>query len=262
MPSAATYSALKAARVRSASRLNSEASPSRPSRAATSARIRAERYRQAVATTPGSALARHGWSGGASGSSQSPNWKPSSHTPGGRQLARHPAHVRAHRVVLPLEHRRVAVRLVERPRHPHRRVAPDRRGVHRRQPGRGRHPLEHVGHHERHQPVRVPLLQVEVDQPVLEEGRHVVEVGRRRREHGEVAGPAEPLVALRAVGRYVEEVPAQAPDDVAVQLGEQRVGALEGAGPRAGRSGRRRPRATSGSSAASRSPRRTGTRGR
>ena len=44
---------------------------------------------------------------------------------------------------------------------------------------------------------------------------------------GEVAGPAEPLVALRAVGGHVEEVAAHAPHDVAVQLVEQRVGALE-----------------------------------
>ena len=34
-----------------------------------------------MATTPLSAFASHGWSGGASGSSQSPNWKPLSHRP-------------------------------------------------------------------------------------------------------------------------------------------------------------------------------------
>ena len=110
------------------------------------------------------------------------------------------------------------------------RVAPDRRGVHRRQAGRRRHPLEHVRDDEGHEAVGVLLLDVEVDQPVGQEVGDVVEVRRRRGEHREVAGPAEPLVALRAVGRYVEEVAAQPPHHVAVQLGEQRVGALEGAG--------------------------------
>src|SRR5665647_3889095 len=41
------------------------------------------RYRQAVATTPGSAAALNGSFGGAVGSSQSANWKPVSHRPFG-----------------------------------------------------------------------------------------------------------------------------------------------------------------------------------
>ena len=78
-----TYSRLKAARRSAACASNSACSAVRPSRAAVSARIRADRYAHAVATTPLSALAFAGSSGGASGSSQSPNWKLPSHTPAG-----------------------------------------------------------------------------------------------------------------------------------------------------------------------------------
>ena len=80
-------------------------------------------------------------------------------------------------------------------------------------------------------PSACPLLGGEVDQPVPQERRRRRTGRRRWREGGDVAGPAEPLVALRAVGRDVEEVAPQAPDDVAVQLVEQLVGALELAGP-------------------------------
>src|SRR5665647_1968277 len=53
------------------------------------------------------------------------------------------------------------------------------------------------------------------------------EEGGRRCECRDVAGPAEPLVALRAVGRHVDEVAALAPDHVAVELVEHLVRALE-----------------------------------
>ena len=42
-------------------------------------------------------------------------------------------------------------------------------------------------------------------------------------EHLDVAGPAQALVALRAVGRDVEEVAAHAPDHVLMQPVDQRV---------------------------------------
>ncbi len=76
----------------------------------------------------------------------------------------------------------------------------------------------------------VVLLGGEVVEPVAQEALRVVEVGGRRGEHGEVAGPAQPLVALRAVGGHVDEVAAHPPDDVAVQLVHQRVRAGERAG--------------------------------
>ena len=92
--------------------------------------------------------------------------------------------------------------------------------------------LQSVRDDEGHHPVGCPLLGGEVDQPVPEEVLDVEEERRGRGEHCDVAGPAEPLVALRAVGGHVEEVAARAPDHVAVQLVEQFVGALELAGPR------------------------------
>ena len=75
--------------------------------------------------------------------------------------------------------------------------------------------LEGVGHHERHLTVVGRLLGGKVQEPVLEECLHVVEERRGRREHGEVAGPAEALVALRAVGGHVEEVAPEPPHHVA-----------------------------------------------
>lgn len=63
------------------------------------------------------------------------------------------------------------------------------------------------------------------------------EVGRVELERGrcrvgrDVTGPSEPLVALRAVGRHVEEVALLAPDRVAHELVDQGVRALEPAGP-------------------------------
>ena len=53
--------------------------------------------------------------------------------------------------------------------------------------------------------------------------------GRGGGEDLEVAGPAEALVALRAVGGDVEEVALHPPHHVVVQLGHQRVGDLEAA---------------------------------
>ena len=44
------------------------------------------------------------------------------------------------------------------------------------------------------------------------------------REHLRIAGPTEPLVALRTVGRHVEEIAFLPPDDVVLQLVDQRVG--------------------------------------
>ena len=59
----------------------------------------------------------------------------------------------------------------------------------------------------------------------------VEQEARGRRKHLDVPGPAEPLVALRAVGRHVQEVAAHAPDDVLVELVQVRIGTFEPAGP-------------------------------
>ena len=51
-----------------------------------------------------------------------------------------------------------------------------------------------------------------------------------RDEDLDVAGPAQPLVALRTVGGHIHEIAFLAPHDVVLQLVEQRIGALEVAG--------------------------------
>ena len=197
-----------------------------------------------------------GSSGGAVGSSQSPNWKPLSHSrlsPASRGDASTQARMLSNCAAsMP----RVAEALVEHPRHDHRGVAPGRRGgvSGRRQHMSGRRTAR-----------RRPgvLLGGEVGSQDARKPAHVVEEAGGGREHLDVAGPAQPLVALRAVGRDVEEVAAHAPDDVLVQPVEQRVGALEPAGAlhvgvADDRAGRRRARARP----ASRRSRRSGSRGR
>ena len=122
---------------------------------------------------------------------------------------------------------------------------------------------EHVRHDERHDAAARLLLEREVAQPRVEEAAHVVEEARGRREHLDVAGPAQPLVALRAVGREVEEVAAHAPHDVLVQLVDERVRGVEPAGALhvavQHDGGHRRPGRTP---PASPPPRRSGSRGR
>ena len=87
-----------------------------------------------------------------------------------------------------------------------------------------------AGHLDRrdHGELAVGALAVgQVDQPLGEERLHVaVERGRADVDLG-VAGPAQPLVALGAVGGDVDEVGSLRPVDVAVQLVEHRVGAVE-----------------------------------
>ncbi len=109
-------------------------------------------------------------------------------------------------------------------------------------------------------PVLVLLVQ-DVQQPAADERGHVGLEAGGGQEDLRVGGPAEPLVALRAVGRDADVVAALAPGDVADQLGDHRIGALQlprrrkVAGQHDPRSGRwRRGRR------ASRSPRRSGSR--
>ena len=196
---------------------------------------------------PGRPWPRHGSSGGASGSSQSPNWKPVSHEPGRREQTLDPPDVRGHRVVLPLEHRPVAVGLPQRPRHPDRGVAPDRGAVRVGELLAGGAVLEHVRDDERHHAVGVLLLQGEVD--AASRARNGRTSNRNAAEGANTAmSPVQPSRSSRC-GQSVgtsRKLPARPPDDVAVELVEQGVGALEGARSGAGRSGRRRPRAIVG----------------
>jgi hypothetical protein len=117
--------------------------------------------------------------------------------------------------------------LVDGPRH-------DRRGVRPSGPAHG-HPfalgrdggiLQDVRHDRGDGAVGV-LVELEVAQPGHPERLDVEEGARGRRERLRVARPAEPLVALRAVGRERDEVVALRPSDVRVQALEARVGAFE-----------------------------------
>ena len=75
------------------------------------------------------------------------------------------------------------------------------------------------------------LLKRQVDQPRGQKAVALVQVAGGRGKDLNVAGPPEPLVALRAVGRKVQEVAPHAPDDVVMQPVDQRVRALEPPGP-------------------------------
>jgi len=127
----------------------------------------------------------------------------------------------AHTRILPLEQATVAVRDVHRPRHDHRRVAPTRGA------GRvGRVGVQDVGNHPGQAAADV-LVGGNVTEPLREETRYIEVVCRGRGEHLRVARPAEPLVALRAVGRDVEEVAPLPPHDVVLELVQERVRGLE-----------------------------------
>ena len=117
---------------------------------------------------------------------------------------------------------RITVPFVKRPGNHHSGIAP-----HGRRHGL---PGQDVGHDKRHNAPCLLLLGSEVGQPELQEAGRIVEEGCSGREDLDVAGPAQPLVALRAVGRYVEEVAPHAPYDVLVQPVDERVGALKPAG--------------------------------
>ena len=127
----------------------------------------------------------------------------------------------AHAGVLRLEHAEIAEPLVQHGRHGGRGIPP-RRGRSAAAEGG-----ERRGDDERHLAVVARLLVREVAQPRREEPVAVVEEARGRREDLDVAGPAEALVALRAVGRDRQEVAAHAPHDVLVQALDERVGCLE-----------------------------------
>ena len=93
-------------------------------------------------------------------------------------------------------------------RHPMRLHADRRRGVGKR-------------------PVRSLRIGDERRQPALHERRGLIVVQRRAHEKLRVARPAEPLVALRAIGGGLEVVALLPPDDVVKKLVHPRIGAAE-----------------------------------
>ena len=134
-----------------------------------------------------------------SGSTQSPNWKSSVHSRSSPASSGRAVDPGPHRVELSLQHANVAVPLVERRRHDGGRVSPA--------PRRAAAAVEHVGDHAGHGAVG-PLFRGEVAQArTPRKPARVVEERGGRREHLDVAGPAEPLVALRAVGRQPRKLP-------------------------------------------------------
>ena len=100
------------------------------------------------------------------------------------------------------------------------------------------------------------LAVIHVDQPLGEECRHVGIVGGGADEHLGIAHPAQPLVALRAIGGHAEIIAPLAPLNVGLQLVDprigtgklarpRRVGANDDAGDRVRRSACRADRSTS-----------------
>jgi hypothetical protein len=81
---------------------------------------------------------------------------------------------------------------------------------------------EHVGDHEGDAAVG-ELIGGHILQPFGQEGGDVHVERRRSRERLRVARPSKPLVALRTIGRHVHEIAFLAPDNVVLQLIQERV---------------------------------------
>ena len=123
-------------------------------------------------------------------------------------LGGHAVHPRLHALVLVLEDALVAVSHVVLPRDDGCNVGPTH-------VARAREPLD-VGHHVGHLTVGL-LVGRHVLEPFAEEVLYVAVERRCAEEHLRVARPAQTLVALGAVGGYVDEVAAQSPLYVALE---------------------------------------------
>ena len=133
------------------------------------------------------------------------------------RLAFIPADPAAHHVEVFLKHREVAGADIDFPRH-------DRCGV--RPAGAAAGVSENAGHvrdNAGNGAVRI-LVEAHAFQPACEEGIHIGVEDRGGGESLRITRPAEAFVALRAVGGDIEEISAQAPDDVALELVEHFVG--------------------------------------
>jgi hypothetical protein len=129
---------------------------------------------------------------------------------------------KGHHALVPLlEDPHISVAAVDRPGTDHHGVGPGRSPVQARnqQPIGGRS-------HRRHAPVRSLRIR-EIGEPLREEPRHVHVERRRADEDLCITRPAEAFVALRTVGRHVDEVAPLAPDNVLLESVEPLVGAGE-----------------------------------
>ncbi len=148
-----------------------------------------------------------------------------------RQLRLHVLQVPDHRRVVGSEPVEVAVRLPQGLRHPHGGVVPDGQGTGVVPEDVDLGVLEDVRDRDRHDALRVVgLLLGEVEEPAVQEVGGVELERGRGRVGRDVPGPAEPLVALRAVRRHREEVALLAPHRVLDEPVDERFGAGEGAG--------------------------------
>ncbi|MNC36398.1 hypothetical protein D3C75_849190 [compost metagenome] len=120
----------------------------------------------------------------------------------------------------------VAIHQVQRPGVDHRSIRPGRRRVGAlRQKAIVLAPAgKDIRHHMR-DPAFGRLIVFEVGQPLGKEVTGLHQVTRGPAEYLRIPGPAQPLVALRAVGRDIDKVAFQPPQNVVVQLIQIRVGA-------------------------------------
>ena len=87
-------------------------------------------------------------------------------------------------------------------------------------------PAGQIGRDIREAAIGVLRIGVEIDEPLGEERCDVEVVRGGGDEELRIAGPAEALIALRAVGGDFEVVALLAPDDVVEQLVHRFVGAI------------------------------------
>ena len=136
-----------------------------------------------------------------------------------------------HGVLLP-QQRQIAVVLVDGPGHHGGHVAPDGAAVRAAAEPEGAGLVGRLGggHKEGHRALVIPLFLPHVVEEVVEEGGHVQIFAGGGGDDGRVAGPAQALVPLGAVGGDVQEVVKLPPHGVVEQLVDPAVRRLNGAG--------------------------------
>ncbi|MNN70410.1 hypothetical protein D3C81_1862580 [compost metagenome] len=85
-----------------------------------------------------------------------------------------------------------------------------------------------IRNHERNTAM-VLLVGRQIFEPFGEKRRHIHQIRRGADEHLRIAGPAQPLIPLRAIRRYIDKVTFLAPQNIVLELVDQRIGASEGA---------------------------------
>ena len=113
-----------------------------------------------------------------------------------------------HAVVAALQNPLVAVGAVERPRQYRDNIPPERRAV--------LLVAHNIRHNLRHTHIGAQLAG-QIAQPLGHKRHNVLVEGRRRAERGHIAGPAQTLTALGAVGGNIEEVVPLAPLNILLQ---------------------------------------------